>query len=316
MDIRQLRYFVGVVDAGSFTRAAARLHVAQSALSFQIKQMEDSLGAPLLVRDAHGVQPTEPGRTLYHHAEIILAQIETARSDVQSKVCEIAGEVTIGVPTAASDLLVPELLAAARTSFPSVRLKITEGLTGVLDEWTKLGKFNLSLQYKSSSQTDEGIELAEEDYFLVGDRNSLPDTEEIEFNDIRGLPMAMPMPTMNIRKSIDDLVAKSGSSLNVRFEIDSLPAILKLVGEGKAFTVLGGAAIQKDLNQGNISAARIINPVLSRTIVLFTNKHDLQSAKVGAVRTLVRDIVCRLIERGDWPARLIAEPTTALRASR
>ncbi|OYX86836.1 MAG: LysR family transcriptional regulator, partial [Azorhizobium sp. 32-67-21] len=83
MDLRQLRYFVTIVETGSFSKAAQRLHVAQPALSQHVRNMELDLGVELLFRSSQGVVPTEAGETLVRHARLILSQMEAAREAVR-----------------------------------------------------------------------------------------------------------------------------------------------------------------------------------------------------------------------------------------
>jgi LysR family nitrogen assimilation transcriptional regulator len=80
MELRQLRYFVSIVDHGSLSRAALVLHVAQPALTQQLRQLEEELGAQLLHRSAHGVTSTDAGKVFYEHAQAILKQVADARA--------------------------------------------------------------------------------------------------------------------------------------------------------------------------------------------------------------------------------------------
>ena len=84
MNLRQLRYFVSVVEAGNMTRAADRLHVAQTALGMQIRQLEEGLGVALLVRHSRGVEPTKAGSLLHARAMTILKSVEDACNEVSA----------------------------------------------------------------------------------------------------------------------------------------------------------------------------------------------------------------------------------------
>src|SRR5512144_3221536 len=84
MNLRQLKYFVGVIDAGNMTRAAEQLHVAQTALGMQIRQLEEDLGIALLVRHSRGVEPTKAGKLLYSRALDILKLVEETRDEVSA----------------------------------------------------------------------------------------------------------------------------------------------------------------------------------------------------------------------------------------
>jgi DNA-binding transcriptional LysR family regulator len=98
VDLRQLRHLVAIIDAGSLSRAAALVHVAQPALSLQVAALEAELGTRLLDRSSAGVGPTPAGRRLYRHAQTILRQVDAARADVACAEA-ISGRVSVGLPT-------------------------------------------------------------------------------------------------------------------------------------------------------------------------------------------------------------------------
>ena len=93
MELRQLRYFLGVCEAGSFLKASVRLHVAQPALGHQMSTLEEELGVRLLLRSNKGVTPTSAGKTFLEHAKLVLADVERA-----SRVVTLAVKSALGVP--------------------------------------------------------------------------------------------------------------------------------------------------------------------------------------------------------------------------
>jgi len=312
LDIRQLRYFLGVVEAGSFTKAAARLHVAQSALSLHVRQLEDGFGVSLLIRDKGGIRVTEHGTKLAEHARTILRQVALAEADLTNKTLSPAGEVTIGIPSGAARVMVSELLAAAKELIPNVSLKIVEGMTGNLEEWMRAGRFNLAVLYRSADAIGGYDELAREEFCLVAHPNMPPFTDAIELADLSTFPLAVPMPVNNVRRSVADAIARFGSTLDIRFEVDSLSTILKMVAEGKAYSILTPAAIQNEVRSGLVKAVKVVNPVISRSVVLATNSQDERLPSVKATRCLLIDVVRSLVQTGDWPATL---PSATLAAA-
>src|SRR5471032_2077550 len=114
MKLRQLRYFVTIVDAGSFSRAAQVAHVAQPALSQQMADLEDRLDVTLLQRSARGVNATAAGERLYVEASAILRRVERLPDVVRGHGEEVEGSVSIGMAFLASQLAGP-IMAACRT---------------------------------------------------------------------------------------------------------------------------------------------------------------------------------------------------------
>src|ERR1700758_922753 len=105
MDLRQLRYFVGIVQAGSVSRAADQMHVAQSALSHHLAALESELDRQLVTRGPKGIQLTDAGGVLYRHAEAILRRIEFAKQDAMSALDVPSGPVSIGLPLTIAPIL-------------------------------------------------------------------------------------------------------------------------------------------------------------------------------------------------------------------
>jgi LysR family nitrogen assimilation transcriptional regulator len=105
MNLRQLRYFVAIADAGSFTSAALVLHVAQSALSRHMKLLEDTLGGELFERGTRGVVLTESGQALLTEARMVLARVEDIRTDISAMHGEVRGTVKLAMPSSLSHLL-------------------------------------------------------------------------------------------------------------------------------------------------------------------------------------------------------------------
>ncbi|MDE2008352.1 MAG: LysR family transcriptional regulator, partial [Rhodospirillales bacterium] len=111
MNLRRLGYFVKIVDIGSLTQAADVLHIAQPALSQQLATLEGEVRQQLLVRTKRGVTPTEAGRTLYRHAQLILRQCAQARLEMHAASELVTGAVAVGLApgTAAAGLALPLL---------------------------------------------------------------------------------------------------------------------------------------------------------------------------------------------------------------
>jgi LysR family nitrogen assimilation transcriptional regulator len=128
MNLRQLHYFVRIADSGSFSSAANELHVAQSALSRHMKELEIELGGVLFDRGRHGVVLSDSGRLLYERARFILVQLEATRNEVMAHNQELVGAVSVMMPSTIGQLLFAPLLRSFLAQFPRVRLKLSEGL--------------------------------------------------------------------------------------------------------------------------------------------------------------------------------------------
>ena len=145
MEIHQLRYFVAVADEGSFSRAAAKVRVAQPSLSQQIRKLEAEIDQPLFDRLPRSVVLTEAGRCFIEYARQILASIGDARRCVDDLKGKIAGDVAVGaIPTIAPYIL-PQLVVTFQKHYPQVTLHIVEDVTAAISRRVEAGELDVAL---------------------------------------------------------------------------------------------------------------------------------------------------------------------------
>jgi DNA-binding transcriptional LysR family regulator len=148
MDLRHLRYFIGVADAGSFARAAERLHISQPPLSMQIKDLEVELEVQLFERSAKGVRLTRAGEAFYAEARAVMARVEHARITAQRAQRGEQGELAVGFISIADYNVLPSALKHFRTQYPSVDVQLHELTT------------DAQLRELAAERLDVGIALA------------------------------------------------------------------------------------------------------------------------------------------------------------
>ena len=150
MDLKQLEYFVNVVDLGGFSRAARVLGVAQPAISRQVRSLEVELRQNLLLRNGRGATPTEAGKRLLGHARGILQQVDRARRDVDETKGATVGKVVVGLPPTISRHLTVPVVREFRQTYPRASLSIVEGLSSTIQEWLAVGRVDVGLVYTRS----------------------------------------------------------------------------------------------------------------------------------------------------------------------
>jgi LysR family nitrogen assimilation transcriptional regulator len=152
MELRQLRYFVGISEAGSLLKAAARLHIAQPALGQQMAALEQELGAKLFDRSSRGMTLTEAGKTFLEHARLVLADVERARGAVRESAAVPSGDVAIGLPTTVAQVATVPILKACRQQLPNVHLKLVEAYSGFVHEWLLSGRLDVALLFGDQAE--------------------------------------------------------------------------------------------------------------------------------------------------------------------
>lgn len=145
MEFRQLRYLVALADERHFTRAAARSHVAQPALSQQLRKLEDELGLPLVDRTTRRVALTEAGELLVARARRVLAELDAAGAELQQVSGLLAGRVTIGLTQTPGPLDLLPLLADFHARFPAVELAVREDLSTTLAAQLRADELDVAL---------------------------------------------------------------------------------------------------------------------------------------------------------------------------
>ena len=245
MKIRQLRYFVTIVDAGSFSRAAQVAHVAQPALSQQIADLEAQLNVRLLHRSARGVAATAAGERLYLEASAILRRIERLPEVVLGHGEEVEGSVHIGMADSMVSLLAGPIIAACRTALPKVRLRFTTAASLQLAARVREQTLDLAVLFEGEAPFAGCIcaPLFDRRLFLVRLANGSVWPGSIKFQELAGLPLVLPNPPNVTRTVLDRLFAEAGIEPHVAAETDLSNGMLAAVqaGVGEGFLPLGGA---------------------------------------------------------------------------
>ena len=256
MNLRQLTYFVCIARTGSFKAAADALHVAQSALSRHMKELEDELGGPLLDRGPRGVTLSDSGKILLDRARFILSQLEEAGSEVRAHNKELTGTVRLLTPSSIGQLLYEPLVDRFLGQFPKVRLELSEGLWD--DAVIRLQTGAVDVAIMAGSRSSDYIELealAREQMVLVGKvGDALVEKTSIPVGALAGLPLMMPSTTLEmVELFAPDLAQKLGVSVFV----ESAPAIRALAAAGRGYGVVPNSVLLGTLESRKIGGVPI-----------------------------------------------------------
>jgi LysR family nitrogen assimilation transcriptional regulator len=309
MDLRQLRYFVAIVQSGSISRAALRLNVAQPALSLHVRNMEADLGASLLFRTPSGVQATEAGLILFRNARAILDRVELAQQEVRGSVAEPTGDVRLGLPSSVGQILGVPLIVAARAAAPKVTLCIAEAMSGYVLDWLRTGRMDLAMTFRQVE--DRGlasVPLLEEELLLFGPADAALPAGPLPFAQCAALPMILPSSGQGLRAQIDEAAAARDCPLVPGIELDAYPGIKLLVERGLGYSLLPAHAGQAELREGRLRAWALEPPLLS-TVHLARPTDRPPSRAAEAVALICLDTMRELVASGAWTsARLLAAP--------
>ncbi|HVL75751.1 MAG TPA: LysR substrate-binding domain-containing protein [Noviherbaspirillum sp.] len=303
MELRQLRYFVAIVDHGSLSRAARVLHVAQPALTQQIQQLEDELGAQLLHRSAQGVLATDAGRIFYEHAQAILKQVGDAKSAVSQSTDRPAGTVTLGIPQSVSGALALPLLNAVRETYPEISLQLTEELSGNLIEQLKSGRINLAVLFDDGQLTAfSTTALVEEQMMFITRAGSrfAPKKKSIALGQALATPLILPSLQHGVRPRIEKIASEAGLSIENVSDINSVAILRSALLADLGATILSVAPFLADIERGELCAWPISGSPISRTIALCSSRNIPLTNAAAAVQRLVLAVTADLCDSGRW----------------
>ena len=304
MELRQLRYFVAIVDHGSLSRAALVLHVAQPALTQQLRQLEDELGVRLLHRSAQGVLSTDAGKIFYEHAQAILKQVADARSAVTQSAERPSGSVTLGLPHSISGALALPLLTAARATYPEITLQLTEELTGNLSEQLKSGRVNLAVLFDDGQLAQFATTpLAEEQLRFICRADAAFAQGEQALTLARALETTLILPGLQhgVRPRIESVVRAAGLRLTNVIEINSIAILKSAILADLGATLLPSAPVLDELRRGTMRAHEVLEPAISRTVVLCASKNIPLTNAASAISRLVQQVSAALCAGDNWP---------------
>lgn len=248
MEIRQLRYFAKVAETLNFSDAAKALYITQSTLSQQIKQLEQELNAPLLLRNSHSVSLTEVGEELLPYALRTLHAADLCVDRIHDLQQLLTGTLNIGVTYTFSPILAETLLVFMKR-YPHVRLNIYYKPMEELMELLSNRKVDFVLAFKSSVCHDEiesHILFDNHLAVIAGDSHPLAKKDKVKLSELEPYDIALPSKGLQARNALDKALSKYMTKLRVRLELNEVNILLKLVKQSQLVTVLAEATIRNE----------------------------------------------------------------------
>ncbi|MBY6410205.1 nitrogen assimilation transcriptional regulator [Rhodococcus sp. BP-252] len=305
MDTRRLYSFVRIVDAGSITRAADILHIAQPALSQQMTALESHFGQQLLIRSKQGVEPTDAGKALYRHAQVILRQVESAQAEVSVVGRELAGGVSVGLaPYSTVAAIALPLLTAVRARYPSILLHINENFGGVLSEAMMTGRMDMALLYDAGPIKGVTFErlLTEELMVVAPSGTGLPGEvgSAVSLLDLLEVPLLLPGRMHTIRKVVGAAFESALAQPKIVAEVESVTLMGQAVRSGLGATVLPLSVARRMMNVQGLELRRI-EPVIEVQVSLGTPANQPLSKPAEAVREVLRTVLAEYVAANTRP---------------
>ncbi|EEJ2906633.1 tricarballylate utilization LysR family transcriptional regulator TcuR [Salmonella enterica subsp. enterica] len=301
MELRQLRYFVRIIETGSMGSAAQDLDIGVSALSQQMSRLENELAIRLLQRTSRGVTPTNAGLAFYSQAQLALRHADGAI--LAAREARLSGHVSVGMaPSTASILGIP-FIHAMQENYADVRLHVVESLSGNLERMINTRQIDLAVVFqKDKILRWSARPILEEQLFLIGSHallTALPDNP-ITPEQLAGIPLIMPSQGHGLRGRLDAVCQEHALNVEIVAEIDGLALLMRAVRDGLGATLQPGAAISH-LDNDALRVIGVHNPVLSRPNFLVSLSDDELTPAGLAARVVLTKVMRQLVDAGEWP---------------
>jgi LysR family nitrogen assimilation transcriptional regulator len=299
VDTRRLHAFMKIVDAGSITRAADILHIAQPALSQQVSALEAQFKQQLLVRSKRGVVPTEAGAALYRHAQRILRQLELAEADVAVSAQFPSGRVAVGIaPLSAGSMLGFPLLTEVRQTYPEILLHLNENHGGILSEAIMTGRMDMALLYGAGPIRGVAFEpVLDEPLVLVGPATPDQPDDAIAVADLGAVPLLLPSRPHSLRRAVDAALVTVSRGALVIGEVESTRTLARAVHTGLGSTVLPRSVARTLPEPHRFALRQLVEPEVRLTMSICTSDQQPLSEPATIVHDIFTRIICDFAER-------------------
>ncbi|MBV8718139.1 MAG: LysR family transcriptional regulator [Chloroflexi bacterium] len=295
MDLRHLQTLCAVIDSGGFTRAAERLYLTQSAVSFQIRQLEDALGTTLFDRSAGGVRPTQSGEVLYRYARKLLLLAAEARDENSTLESARQGRVRIGA-TEVCALFLPEVLRQFGQHHANVEIAVFEGPAAQVVERVLAGQSDIGIvPFLDDVSGIAFTPLLELQLLAVCEpRHAFSQLEVVTAAQLAAQPLALYEQGSVYRQVVERACASIGMRPRIAFESNWLTSLLRAVEAGLGVTVLPLQSVREQVESGRLVTRPLAGVDARLPIAVAARSRETFSVPL-------RDLIDLLVEQTQRP---------------
>ncbi|HSW07429.1 LysR substrate-binding domain-containing protein [Aquabacterium sp.] len=297
MELRHLRYFVALAECLSFTRAAERVHVTQSTLSHQIRQLEDEIGQALFERIGKKVVTTEAGQLFLAYAARALKEVDAGIAMLRPTADDLTGQVRVGATHTFNIGLIPECVALFLARHPTVKVCIEELPADDIGVQLHSGDLDLGIAYRPSGPTDLSFEplYNEEMVLVVAETHPLAGRRRIRMVELHQQPLVLLPARFTTRTMLDECFAACGAEPSVVAEMSTVAPMIGLVQRVPVGTIVSANAVPAEL--AGLRTVPIESPTPIRTPGLLWRAQGVKAPALQAFAVIVRKTALRLQAR-------------------
>lgn len=276
MDLKQLQYFIAVIEHMNYSKAAEKLHISQPSLSNAIKKLEQEVGSSLLERNTRNLQLTEAGQLLYERAKVILKNMEVLKIEMDEVIVHGTSDLTIGVIESIKHWL-PKAIVEYKKRYPQMKFHLVD-ILGSKRVKKSLKGYKTHVIITNQLMDDEELEvkcLYEERLVAVLPlHHPLATKDLLTIADLSNEPFIISTDGFQTRQDILNAFEQAGQAINVQFEIERFETAVSLVRENLGITILPENYLQGPTAK-TIVQKEIDCPNLQRNVylVFLKNRH-------------------------------------------
>ncbi|MGE3702713.1 MAG: LysR family transcriptional regulator [Hyphomicrobiaceae bacterium] len=310
IEIRHLKYFLRVAELGSISRAALELRLGQSALSRQIRALEESLGVALFVRDGRGVSLTDVGARFSLQVKELLQGLENACVAARAQQKTPSGEIRLGILPNFGGAFAAELIIQCEQQFPGIKLIMFEGFSYQIAAWIQNRQIDLGFLYEAETYRHVSSEFRfREAAYLVGMPKGWEFGATVPFAALEHLALITPALPSLTRRRLATVAADRSIDLSFTYEVDSLVAIKRLIALGRGYGVFTRAAIWEEVERGELAAARIVEPEIDFDLALVSPYGAVLPAPARHTIGFLRAVVAKGAKEERWSGHFVPAKT-------
>ncbi|UQZ36077.1 LysR family transcriptional regulator [Paenibacillus sp. PK3_47] len=268
MELRQLQYFLKVAQKEHVTRAAEELHVAQSAVSRQIHQLEQELGVDLFMQKGRNLQLTPVGQLFCKRVESVLKELERSVAEVHEFLDPELGEIRIGFPHSLGTHLIPTIVAEFRRHYPHVKFRFKQGSYPSLIKDVLSGEIDLAFISpfpENVGQIAGDIVMTEELFAVLPQNHPLAGEDVIRLEQLKDEKFVLFSQGYSLRPIVWQACLQAGFKPQIAFEGGETDTIRGLVAAGMGVSLLPETALYQT-NPMQPAQVRVVEPAVTRTV--------------------------------------------------
>ena len=297
MDFRQIRYALSVAKERSFTKASVRLNISQSAVSEQVKLLEEELGFPLFRRTSRGIEQTERGRTFLYEAERVVGDVLSLTDTARRLRGALADTLTIGMGSGMAQIFMPRLFGKLEGALAGVRLEILTAPTKNIFNELHEERIDAGIAIESDpDRVPAGLVFDRltqaEMALIVHPKHALARTRQpVDIGRLMAEPIIMSELTVGYGQVVSSLFSDLGIRPNILAIADNIETMKVIVQAGKGIAIVPRASAANEIKLGALKALAIA-PARSVALSLFRRRQPMSRRKeafVTALREALKD---------------------------